>query len=245
MTGAGPRQKAAPEPGVTHETDPAEPAGAGDLSAEAEIEAATDRPDSAGPASEDAGGPEDAASSDAEDDDGPEDAPSSDAEDAEGPEETGASDAEEAPEPDPLADAERQRDEYLAMAQRTQADFENYRKRAAKEAAAAGARAKAGLVRELLPVMDNLERALASAGDRELGLSEGIRLVHAELAGVLQRSGIESYEPAGEPFDPTLHEALSTRTVDGTEPGVVLDVIEKGYKLNETIIRPARVVVSG
>ncbi len=146
---------------------------------------------------------------------------------------------------DELSAALRERAEYLALAQRTQADFENYRKRAAKEAAAAGARAKAGLVRELLPVMDNLERALASAGDRELGLSEGIRLVHAELAGVLQRSGIESYEPAGEPFDPTLHEALSTRPADGTEPGVVLDVVEKGYRLNETIIRPARVVVSG
>src|SRR4051794_4880615 len=91
---------------------------------------------------------------------------------------TGDSDTE--PEEDELSTALRERDEYLALAQRTQADFENWRKRAAKEAAAAGDRAKSGLVRELLPVVDNLERALASAEENEQHLAEGVRLVHSE-----------------------------------------------------------------
>ena len=140
-----------------------------------------------------------------------------------------------------------ERDKYLELAQRTQADFENYRKRAAKEAAAAGSRAKAGLVRELLPVLDNIERALELAGGNGSGgdaFVEGVRLVHADLIGVLQRSGVESFDPSGEPFDPTLHEALSTRPQDGAHPGTVVEVIEKGYRLNDTILRPARVVVS-
>src|SRR5215210_4574792 len=166
-------------------------------------------------------------------------------------EEQGVRDKEEAsgedvPEPeseDPLASAERQRDEYLDLAQRTQADFENYRKRAAREAAAAGERAKSGLVRELLPIVDNLERALASAEEGEQHLAEGVRLVHSELIAVLERNGIEQFDPAGEKFDPAEHEALSVRE-DG-DAGIVLDVVEKGYRSNGTILRPARVVVSG
>jgi len=151
----------------------------------------------------------------------------------------------EAEEEDPLARLERERDEYLGLAQRTQADFENYRKRAAKEVAAAGERAKGGLVRELLPVVDNLERALASADDGEQHLAEGVRLVHSELVAVLERNGVEPFDPRGQPFDPELHEALSTRSEEGADPGVVLDTVEKGYRLNGMVLRPARVVVSG
>jgi molecular chaperone GrpE len=148
----------------------------------------------------------------------------------------------------PTADLVAERDKFLELAQRTQADFENYRKRAAKDAATAGERAKAGLVRELLPVLDNLERALATAvhddGDAS-PVVEGVRLVRADLAGVLERSGVEAFDPAGEPFDPTVHEALSTRPApEGTHPGIVMDVVEKGYRLNDTVLRPARVVVS-
>jgi molecular chaperone GrpE len=138
---------------------------------------------------------------------------------------------------------EEPRNEYLEMAQRIQADFENYRKRAAREAAAAGERAKSGLVRELLPVVDNLERALISAEEGEQHLAQGVRLVHSELIAVLERNGIEQFDPAGDRFDPSEHEALSVRE-DG-EPGVVLDVVEKGYRANGTVLRPARVVVSG
>ena len=116
---------------------------------------------------------------------------------------------------DPLARAQRERDEYLDLARRTQADFENYRKRAAKEAAAAGERAKSGLVRELLPIVDNLERALKSADEGEQHLAEGVRLVHSELVAVLERNGVQQFDPAGERFDPTEHEALSVRDQDG------------------------------
>jgi molecular chaperone GrpE len=147
-----------------------------------------------------------------------------------------------AEEADPLASLQAERDKYLDIAQRTQADFENYRKRAAKDAATAGERAKAGLVRELLPVLDNLERALATVSDNgDSPVAEGVRLVHADLVGVLERSGVQSFDPVGEPFDPTLHEALSTRPADGDiHPGVVV----KGYRLNDTVLRPARVIVS-
>ena len=159
-----------------------------------------------------------------------------------------APEGEPEPEPEPedeLAVALRERQEYLELAQRTQADFENYRKRAAKEAASAGQRAKSGLVGELLPVIDNLERALDSAAEGEAQLADGVRLVHSELIAVLARNGIEQFDPAGEKFDPSFHEALSTREQDGADAGVVLDVVEKGYSLNGTVLRPARVVVSG
>jgi molecular chaperone GrpE len=145
----------------------------------------------------------------------------------------------EATEPDPAADAAR----YLDLAQRTQAELENLRKRSARDVAQAGERAKARLIRELLPVLDNLERALATANPEEDHLAEGVRLVHVELLGTLERNGIKAFDPAGEPFDPTVHEAISMREGDNGS-GLVLDVVEKGYKLGDAVIRPARVVVS-
>jgi molecular chaperone GrpE len=152
---------------------------------------------------------------------------------------------EEAEAEDPLARAQRERDEYLDLARRAQADFENYRKRAAREASAAGDRAKSGFVRELLPVVDNLERALASAEEGENHLAQGVRLVHSELIAVLERHGVQQFDPSGERFDPSEHEALSMREGNGAESGVVVDVVEKGYRANGTVLRPARVVVSG
>jgi molecular chaperone GrpE len=144
---------------------------------------------------------------------------------------------------DELAVARRERDEYLDLAKRAQADFENYRKRAAKDIAASGARARAGLIRELLPVVDNLERALANApADDPMG--EGVRLVLMDLNGVLSRAGVETIEPKGETFDPNVHEALTTRQEEGVEAGTVLDVVEKGYRGADQVIRPARVVVA-
>jgi molecular chaperone GrpE len=153
-----------------------------------------------------------------------------------------AASAEPAPEAeaaDPAADAAK----YLEIAQRTQAELENLRKRAARDVAQAGARAKANLVRELLPVVDNLERALATANPEEDHLAEGVRLVHVELVNTLERNGIRAFDPAGEPFDPTVHEAISMREGENGS-GIVLDVVEKGYKLGDNVIRPARVVVS-
>jgi molecular chaperone GrpE len=151
----------------------------------------------------------------------------------------------EAGEPaDAEADVARQRDEYLALAQRTQADFDNYRKRAARDVAAAGSRAKVGLARDLLPAIDNLERALEAAGESEQGLAQGVRLVHDELIAALERGGIERFDPSGERFDPEHHEAIATRPEDGIEAGLVLDVAQKGYRAVEVVVRPARVVVS-
>jgi molecular chaperone GrpE len=142
-----------------------------------------------------------------------------------------------------LTDVERERDEYLDLAKRTKADFENYRKRVAGEAAQAEKRGRADLARQLVPVLDNLERALASSQEKGSDLAEGVRLVYEELRSVLERSGIESYEPAGEPFDPQWHEAMLTRAAPAEDAGKVIEVLEKGYRLDGKVIRPARVVV--
>jgi len=140
---------------------------------------------------------------------------------------------------------EQERDEYLDLARRTQAELENFRKRVARDQATTTTRAKAGIVRELLPVVDNLERALGAAAEAEAGVSDGIRLVLSELAAVLERNGVSAFDPSGEPFDPTFHEAISTQPANGGDSGVVLNVVEKGYRAGETVLRPARVVVSG
>jgi molecular chaperone GrpE len=147
---------------------------------------------------------------------------------------------------DELGATKRERDEYLELAQRTRADFENYRKRVAKDTSEALARGKAELARELLPVIDNLERALATGRDPAAheALARGVALVHEELRSRLQNAGVEAFDPTGEPFDPQVHEALSTQPAEGTKSGVVLETVEKGYRLNGQVLRPARVVVS-
>ena len=148
---------------------------------------------------------------------------------------------------DELTAAKRERDEYLELAQRTRADFDNYRKRVAKETAEAGVRGKAELARELIPVVDNLERALEAAGREREGaeaLTKGVTLVLEDLRSILGRAGVEAYDPAGEPFDPSWHEALQTQAAEGEKAGVVIEVLEKGYRLDGQVLRPARVVVS-
>jgi molecular chaperone GrpE len=174
-----------------------------------------------------------------------------------------------------LADVKRERDEYLALAQRARADFENFRKRAAREAEEAGRRGKAQIAKELLPALDNLERALKSTGvdpltghastpeptteeeDAEVydtpseevsaqeALARGVALVYNELRSALERAGVETYDPTGEPFDPNTSEALATRPAgDRVEPGVVIETLERGYRLDGQVLRAARVVVS-
>ena len=147
---------------------------------------------------------------------------------------------------DELSAAKRERDEYLELAQRTRADFENYRKRVAKETSDALARGKAELARELLPVIDNLERALQSGTDPSAheGLVEGVGFVLQELRDKLGNAGVEAFDPTGEKFNPELHEALSAQPAEGTDSGVILETVEKGYRLNGQVLRPARVVVS-
>jgi molecular chaperone GrpE len=146
---------------------------------------------------------------------------------------------------DELTVATRERDEYLDLAKRTQADFENFRKRSLKESAAAGNRARIGLIREILPVVDNLERALgvAPAGDGD-AFVEGVRLVYRDLEAALARAGVEVIVPKGDAFDPNVHEALSVRPQEGAESGTVVDVVEKGYRTADFVVRPARVVVA-
>jgi len=134
-------------------------------------------------------------------------------------------------------------DEYLELAQRTKADFENYRKRAIREAAAAQERGVVKLTRELLPAVDNLDRALAAA-DGATPVASGIKLVHAEVLAALARVGIEPFSPVGEPFDPQLHEAVAQRSVQGAEAGTVVEVYQRGYRLGESVLRPARVLVA-
>ncbi len=153
---------------------------------------------------------------------------------------------------DELGKLAAKRDEYLALAQRTQADFENYRKRVARESALAQERGVAKLAKELLPAIDNLERAIVeialTTGETDKDpLLGGVRLVLSELTAALARVGVESFSPAGEAFDPSLHEAMATvpqPPEGGAQSGAVVEVYQPGYRLGESIIRPARVVVA-
>jgi molecular chaperone GrpE len=148
-----------------------------------------------------------------------------------------------------LAETEAKRDEYLEIARRAQADFENYRKRMAAEVQGAALRGKAEVARGVVPVLDDLERALQAAGldpegDSEDGLAHGVLLVFRNLRETLGRSGIEIVDPQGEKFDPNFHEALSSTPVEGAEAGTVVQVMQKGYRFEGHLIRPAMVVVA-
>ena len=150
-------------------------------------------------------------------------------------------------------------DEYLELAQRTRADFENYRKRAARETAAAQERGITKLAKELLPAVDNLDRALQAAqsvtaasqtnpgrptDNGTATLVSGIKLVHDDVIAALARAGVEGFSPLGERFDPQFHEAIAQQPVEGAEPGTVVEVYQRGYRLGDVVIRPARVVVA-
>jgi molecular chaperone GrpE len=142
-----------------------------------------------------------------------------------------------------LAEVERERDEYLGDLKRLAADFDNYRKRAARDQESLVARAHERLVKELLPVLDDLERALEAAAEHEEAkLEEGVRLVHRELRDALAKEGLAEIE-TDEKFDPHVHEALLSQPSDEDE-GVIVEVIQKGYRLGDRVLRPARVVIS-
>lgn len=142
-----------------------------------------------------------------------------------------------------LAEIEAERDERLADLQRVAADFDNYRKRAARDQESLVARAHERLVKELLPVLDNLERALEAAAEHEEEqVLEGVALVERELRDALRKEGLEEIETDGA-FDPHVHEALSSQPTEADE-GAVVEVLQKGYRLGDRVLRPARVVVS-
>ncbi len=162
-----------------------------------------------------------------------------------------------------LTETARERDEYLELARRARADFDNYRRRVSAETTEAEQRGRATLARNMLPALDNLERALVAAGvdpaerpdpggeppSEEVtardALAEGVALVYRELTAALERAGVVSFDPVGERFDPSHHEAIATGTADGIESGTVLETLERGYRVDAQVIRPARVVVNG
>jgi molecular chaperone GrpE len=156
-------------------------------------------------------------------------------------EETQISEEEESP--DQLGALQAERDELFDRLQRVAADFDNFRKRAAREQADTVARANERLVKELLPVLDDLGRALEAAAEHEEAkLEEGVRLVHRSLVSLLEREGLEPIETEGR-FDPHVHEALLSQPSEEDE-GSILQVIQPGYRLGDRVLRPARVVVS-
>ena len=153
--------------------------------------------------------------------------------------------------------AQEKAQEYLALAQRTQADFENYRKRMAREQAVAVDRGVAKLAKELLPALDHLDHALKAAEAHDADTQstsstgtgdevvKGFALVRDEFFAALGKAGIQAFSPRGEPFDPTEHEAMAQQPApEGTEPGTVLEVHQQGYRINGQVLRPARVVVA-
>ena len=148
-------------------------------------------------------------------------------------EETEQVEQEQQPEPEP------QDDRLLRLA----ADVENDKKRAARERQEYVQLANERLIAELIPILDDLERALAAAEEhQEAQLEEGVRLVHSTLASLLTRHGVKPIETEGK-FDPYVHEALLSQPSEAEE-GSVIDVVQKGYKLGERVVRPARVVVA-
>ena len=142
-----------------------------------------------------------------------------------------------------LAEAEAEAEAHLNDLKRLAAEFENYRKRVSREQEALSTRAAERLVKELLPIADDLERALEAAEQHEEAkLEEGVRLVHRQLASVLEREGLVEIETNAK-FDPHVHEALLARPADADE-GSVLEVVQKGYRLGDRVLRPARVIVA-
>jgi molecular chaperone GrpE len=143
-----------------------------------------------------------------------------------------------------LAALQAERDELKDRLQRLAAEFDNYRKRSAREAASLTLRANERLAKELLPILDDLGRALEAAAEhQEAKLEEGVRLVHRALAGLLAKEGLAEIDTDGK-FDPNVHEALLSQPSDAEE-GSVIEVVQKGYKLGDRVLRPARVVVAG
>jgi molecular chaperone GrpE len=136
-----------------------------------------------------------------------------------------------------------ERDEAIDRWKRTAADFDNFRKRATREREEYVTLANERLVKELLPILDDLERALVAATEhQEAALEDGVRLVHQSLENLLARQGIREIDATGM-FDPHVHEALLSQPSDAAE-GSVIDVVQKGYTLGDRVVRPARVVVA-
>jgi molecular chaperone GrpE len=145
-----------------------------------------------------------------------------------------------------LQSAEQARDQYLDLATRTKADFENYQKRMQRDLATERRFAQAPLAADLLGALDNLERATAAAEKvGEKGpLVQGVAMVHSQLLDVLRRHGVTRIDPQGQPFDPNLHQAVMQQPTKDQPPMTVVQVLEPGYMIHDRVLRPARVAVS-
>lgn len=164
-------------------------------------------------------------------------------------EEASAEDAEApAEEPDAVPDQagfKAKADENWEKYLRAAAELDNVRKRAARDVEKAHKFALEGFATELLAVLDSLEAGLAAAEDADAEtLRQGSEATLKQLLAILQRFGVEEVDPHGEPFDPTLHEAMTVQPSADVEPGSVVTVFQKGYALNGRLLRPARVVVA-
>ena len=143
-----------------------------------------------------------------------------------------------------LAAAEAQRDEYLADLQRLAADFDNYRKRALRDQQAFAVRATERLLGKLLPVLDDLERAIdAAEHHEEAKVIEGVAMTRSALVAALASEGVEEITAEGA-FDPHVHEALLAQPVEGVESGAIVQVVQRGYRIGDAVLRPARVIVA-
>ena len=144
------------------------------------------------------------------------------------------------------ASVERERDEFRNLLQRTRADFENYQKRAQREWAQERRYCHSGLALDILPILDNFERAVVAAKQaRETGpLMQGVALIQAQVLDALRRHGITPIEAQGRPFDPNMHQAVMQQPSSEQPPNTVLQVLEQGFMVHDRVLRPARVVVS-
>lgn len=140
----------------------------------------------------------------------------------------------------------QQRDEYLELAQRTRADFENYQKRLKRDLAEERRYAQVPLAADLLAALDNLERATAAAeqAGEKGAFVQGVAMVHTQLLDILRRHGVTRIEAQDQPFDPNLHQAVMQQASPEHPPLTVVQVLEQGYKIHERVLRPARVAVS-
>jgi molecular chaperone GrpE len=165
-------------------------------------------------------------------------------EEPQNPEETLQQSVAKSEEIDELEALRNENEELITTLQRLQADFDNYRKRAARDQESLVARAGERIVKELLPILDDLERVLEAAEQHEEAkLEDGVKLVHRQLEQLLEKEGLAPVETDGQ-FDPHVHEALLTQPSDADE-GSVIEVLQKGYRLGDRVLRPARVVVAG
>ncbi len=153
-----------------------------------------------------------------------------------------AQEAQPEPEKDELQTAKDQAEEYLNLAQRVQADFENYRRRTKATRAEAYEDGARDFIKQLLPVVDNLERAIAQESADE-SLMTGVKLVYKQLTEALEKRGVQVIDRPGEKFDPNLENAVLQGTPDEGEPGTVCAVLQKGYKMGDQVIRHAMVKV--